>query len=230
MTIFINFCRSYCTFNYMVDVNLNSISCILYISHIHIHLFLLASHSRHMYALAYLLFYLCSWLKVIYLLEFSIDVLWSVSHMQIMVLWKLRLIWHWRRNKICGVAKPIICNAEVTRCSTTSILALKLDKFNVSGQQIHRWRQVSKRKEHERSFNDMNSTDLMNGNSMNVNKYSNDSINFKSCDASRAENTKEYLLKFLENLLAQKKTFWLSEHSRNFWLKRKPSSFQSTIV
>ena len=40
-------------------------------------------------------FYLCSWLKVIYRSEFSIDVLWSVSQMQIMVLWKLRLIWHW---------------------------------------------------------------------------------------------------------------------------------------
>ena len=34
----------------------NSISCILYISHIYIHLFLLASHSGHMYALAYLFF------------------------------------------------------------------------------------------------------------------------------------------------------------------------------
>ena len=45
------------------------------------------------------------------------------------VLWKLRLIWHWRCNKICRGANPIICNAEVTRCSTTSILALKLDKF-----------------------------------------------------------------------------------------------------
>ena len=55
MIIFINFCRSYCAFDYLV-INLNSISCILFISHIHIHLFLLASHSRHMYALAYLFF------------------------------------------------------------------------------------------------------------------------------------------------------------------------------
>ena len=54
LIISINFCRSYCTFDYIVDVNLNWISCILCISHIYIHLFLLASHSRHMYALAYL--------------------------------------------------------------------------------------------------------------------------------------------------------------------------------
>ena len=57
LIIFINFCRSYCAFDYLV-INLNSISCILFISHIHIHLFLLASHSRHMYALAYLFFFL----------------------------------------------------------------------------------------------------------------------------------------------------------------------------
>ncbi|CAB4016338.1 Hypothetical predicted protein [Paramuricea clavata] len=42
--------------------------------------------------------------------------------------------------------------------------------YYFSGQWIHRWRQVSKRKEHENSFNDLNSTDSQNGNSMNVNK------------------------------------------------------------
>ena len=43
----------------------------------------------------------------------------------------------------------------------------------------------------------MNSTDSKNGNSMNVNKQSNDIINLIK-PVLRAENTKEYLLKFLE--------------------------------
>ena len=75
-------------------------------------------------------------------------------------------------------------------------------KEYVSGQRIHRWRQVSKRKEHEKTFNDLNSTDSQNGNSMNVNKYLKDSVrgNFTSYDVSRAENPKDLLPRFLKKL------------------------------
>ena len=85
----------------------------------------------------------------------------------------------------------------------TAISPLQFKEY-VSAQQIHRWRQVSKRKDHERTFNDLNSSDSKNGNSINVNKYSKDNVNFTSCDVSRAENTKEHLTTVLEKFEAHR--------------------------
>ncbi len=81
-------------------------------------------------------------------------------------------------------------------------------KEYVSGQWVHRWRQVSKRKQDEKTFCDLNSTDSKNGKSINVNKHSEDSGNFTTYDVSRAENTNilsecfEKLCGCKENLLA----------------------------